>query len=309
MSTAASNPPSFRSGFVALIGRPNVGKSTLLNGLLGQPVLAVSAKPQTTHFRQLGILTREDVQIVFVDTPGIHQPIDRLGEYMDDLATGALGDADLGLVLFDASEPPTDDDRRVAERINFIRQGPPILAALNKVDLLSAQALADRRPTFEGLVPDADLVLPLSAIDPPSRDKLLLEVIARLPSGPKYYPDETITDRYERDLAADLIRAAALECLRDEVPHSIAVRVDEFEERQTGQDYIAATLFVERSSQKGIVIGKSGSMIRQIGTRSRASIEQMSGREIYLDLRVKVMPNWRSDETALREFGYLRGNK
>lgn len=292
-----------------MIGRPNVGKSTLLNGLLGQPVLAVSAKPQTTHFRQLGILTREDVQIVFVDTPGIHQPIDRLGEYMDDLATGALGDADLGLVLFDASEPPTDDDRRVAERINFIRQGPPILAALNKVDLLSAQALADRRPTFEGLVPDADLVLPLSAIDPPSRDKLLLEVIARLPSGPKYYPDETITDRYERDLAADLIRAAALECLRDEVPHSIAVRVDEFEERQTGQDYIAATLFVERSSQKGIVIGKSGSMIRQIGTRSRASIEQMSGREIYLDLRVKVMPNWRSDETALREFGYLRGNK
>jgi GTP-binding protein Era len=309
MSVEPPNPPAFRSGFVAVVGRPNVGKSTLLNGLLGQPVLAVSAKPQTTHFRQLGILTLEGAQIVFVDTPGIHQPFDRLGQYMDDLSTGALGDADLGLVLFDASEPPSDDDRRVAERLRSVHAGPPIVVALNKVDLLSKEALADRRPTFEAMVPSADLVVPLSAIDPDSRENLLLEVIGRLPTGPMYYPDETITDRYERDLAADLIRAAALECLRDEVPHSIAVRVDEFKERDAGQDYIAATLFVERPSQKGIVIGKGGRMICQIGTLARQSIEQMSGRAIYLDLRVKVMPNWRSDEAALREFGYLGDDK
>lgn len=309
MSNEPSHPPDFRSGFVAVIGRPNVGKSTLLNGLLGQPVLAVSAKPQTTHFRQLGILTRDDAQVVFVDTPGIHQPIDRLGEYMDDLATGVLADADLGLVLFDASEPPSDDDHRVAERVDRIQNGPPILVALNKVDLISAETLADRRPAFEALIPGADLVLPLSAVDPNSRQDLLIEVIARLPAGPKYYPEETITDRYERDLAADLIRAAALECLRDEVPHSIAVRIDQFKERETGQDYIAATLFVERPSQKGIVIGKGGRMIRQIGTRARQSIEHMSERNIYLDLRVKVLPNWRSDEGALRQFGYLGGDK
>jgi len=309
MSAEPTDTTTFRSGFVAVIGRPNVGKSTLLNGLLGQPVLAVSAKPQTTHFRQLGILTTDLAQIVFVDTPGIHQPMDRLGEYMDDLATGVLADADLGLVLFDASEPPDDDDRRVADRIERVQDKPPVLVALNKVDLLNPEALADRRPAFEALVPDADLVLPLSAIDPNSRQNLLVEILARLPAGPKFYPDETITDRYERDLAADLIRAAALESLRDEVPHSIAVRIDEFKERQKGQDYIAATLFVERPSQKGIVIGKGGSMIRQIGTRARQSIEKMSGREIYLDLRVKVMANWRSDEDALRQFGYLGGQK
>jgi GTP-binding protein Era len=309
MSSSQPTPDHHRSGYVAVVGRPNVGKSTLLNGLLGQVVAAVSAKPQTTQSRQLGILTVPEAQVVFVDTPGIHRPIDRMGEVMDRVAGGALADADLGLVLFDASEPPNDDDRRVAEQIATLDEPPTLLVALNKVDLISPAELAARRPAFESLVPAADLMVPLSANDPDSRGNLLLEIVARLPDGPRYFPEETITDRYERELAADLVRAAALECLRDEVPHSIAVRIDEFKERSQSQDYIAATVFVERGSQKGIVIGKGGRMIRTIGTRARELIEEMAGRAVYLDLRVKVMPNWRSDDDALHQLGLLGGQR
>lgn len=305
MHDQAGLPEGHRSGFVATVGRPNVGKSTLLNAYLGQSVAAVSPKPQTTQFRQLAILTLPHAQVIFVDTPGIHRPHHRLGELMDGIATGVVRDADLTLVIFDLEQPPTEDDRRVAELLATLEPTPLSVVALNKVDALTEGELAERRPSFEQLVPSADLVLAISALSGDNRDRLLTEIIERLPQGPRFYHESAVTDRYERDLAADFIRAAALELLRDEVPHSVAVRIDEFNERTNEGAYIAATLFVERESQKGIVIGKGGSMIREIGTLARRGIEAMSGRKVYLDLRVKVSAGWRNDEASLRQFGYL----
>lgn len=301
----ASLPEGHRSGFVATIGRPNVGKSTLLNAYLGQSVAAVSPKPQTTQFRQLAILTLPHAQVIFVDTPGIHHPHHRLGEMMDETATGVLRNTDLALVIFDVTQPPTEDDQRVADRLRDLATAPLTLVALNKMDSLAQAELDARRLEFEPLLPAADLVMAISALSGENRDQLLGAIIDRLPEGPRFYDENTITDRYERDLAADFIRAAALELLRDEVPHSVAVRIDEFKERNEKGAYIAATLFVERESQKGIVIGKGGSMIRRLGTHARRGIEAMSGRRVYLDLRVKVLTGWRNDEDSLRRFGYL----
>lgn len=308
MAGQAELPPGHRSGFVATVGRPNVGKSTLLNAYLGQAVAAVSPKPQTTQFRQLAILTLPNAQVIFVDTPGIHNPHHRLGELMDEMSTGVIRDADLVLVIFDLEQPPSEDDRRVAERLASLEAAPPMLIALNKVDSLTADDLATRRQEFESLLPSAELALAISALSGDNRDRLLAEIIDRLPEGPRFYDELAITDRFERDLAADFIRAAALELLRDEVPHSVAVRIDEFKERGEKGAYIAATLFVERESQKGIVIGKGGSMIRDIGSSARRGIEAMSGRSVYVDLRVKVSPGWRNDEDSLRRFGYLAAN-
>lgn len=288
-----------------MIGRPNVGKSTLLNAFLGHFVAAVSPGPQTTQSKQLAILTSDTYQIIFVDTPGIHQPHHRLGELMDQQSVEVIRDADVALVIFDASLPPQEDDQRVAARLASLAPVPPLLLALNKIDRLEGDQIDDRLAAFQALVPQAELTVPISATRGDHQTELLQAIVARLPHGPRYYPAGTITDRYERDITADMIRAACLELLHDEVPHSIAIRIDEFKERGEDGAYISATLFVERESQKGIVIGKGGSKIRQIGTRARQGIEAMSGRQVYLDLRVKVQPNWRSDEDALHRFGYL----
>lgn len=297
-------PPNHRSGFVAVIGRPNVGKSTLMNNLIGQPITPVSSKPQTTRQNQLAILTLGEGQIVFVDTPGIHEPHHKLGEWMDQASTEVIRDSDIGLVLFDASEPPTGDDRRVAERLASLRPLPPLIVALNKTDLLSSPDLADQTQIFADLIPTPDLMLDISASEGTHVETLLNAIIERLPLGPRYYPEDQITDRYERDVAADMIRAACLQLLREEVPHSIAVRMDDYVERGDSGAHISATLFVDRASQKSIVIGKGGSMIRDIGAMAREQIELMSGRRIYLDLRVKVLPGWRNDPQALDRFGY-----
>lgn len=305
MSTEGESAELHRSGFVAVVGRPNVGKSTLINAYLGQSIAAVSPKPQTTQVRQLGILTLPNAQVIFVDTPGIHAPHHRLGELMDQAATDIVLDADLTLVLFDLTGAPESDDRRVAGRLRELQEAPPVLIALNKADDVSKTKLAERGEAFESLLPEAELALPISALRGDNRQALLREIIQRLPEGPRYYPEPTLTDRYERDIAADFIRAAAMDLLHHEVPHSIAVRIDEFDERGDQGAYIAATLFVERESQKGIVIGKGGSMIKDIGTHARRGIEAMSGRNVYLDLRVKVYKNWRSDEAALSRLGYL----
>lgn len=305
MQISQDLPENHRSGFVAVVGRPNVGKSTLLNAFLGQFVAAVSPGPQTTQTKQLAILTTASAQVIFVDTPGIHEPHHRLGELMDHQSIGVIRDADVALVLFDASLPPLEDDRRVAARLAEIAPAPPILVGLNKIDRIDSAELEDRKASYQQLVPQAELMLPLSATRGDNRSELLEAIIEHLPTGPRFYPEDTITDRYEREIAADMIRAAALELLHDEVPHSIAVRIDEYNEREESGAYIAATLFVERNSQKGIVIGKGGSMIREIGTLARKGIEAMSARSVYLDLRVKVQPNWRSDEDALQRFGYF----
>jgi GTP-binding protein Era len=292
-----------RSGFVAVSGRPNVGKSTLLNAILAQDILPVSSKPQTTRLRQLAILTTPSAQAVFVDTPGIHRPRHRLGKYMNSVASNALDDADVILCVFEIHMMPKAGDRLVAQAILQRAADTATIAALNKMDLIRPEQLQSHWDAYMALLPAANAI-GVSATRGDNLDLLTREVIDRLPSGPQYFSESEITDAYERDIAADLIRSAALELLRDEVPHSLAVQIEEYKERGERGAYIAAILYVERDSQKGIVIGKHGSMLRDIGRRGRKSIEQMSGRKVYLDLRVKVWPHWRDDATALGQLGY-----
>ncbi len=299
-----SLPPHFKAGFVAVAGRPNVGKSTLINALLGQKVAAVSPKPQTTRKRQLGILTLPDRgQIIFVDTPGIHKPQHELGRALNREAQEALDDADVVLFLVDGSQLPHTEDRLVAENIRRLASNKPVLLAMNKVDLVSEEDRPAREALYRQLYPEA-VFLAISALTGENLHTLIDLLLDRLPESPPYYDEEQITDLYEREIAADLIREAALHFLHDEVPHAIAVRIDEYKERGEDGAYIAATLFVERDSQKAIVIGKGGSMIKKIGTMARQAIEAMSGRKVYLDLRVKVHKNWRNDPAMLMRFGY-----
>jgi len=296
-------PDGHRSGFIALAGRPNVGKSTLINRLLGQRIAAVSPKPQTTRQRQLGILTLPDAQLIFVDTPGIHEPLHKLGEKMNEEALSSLQEADVVLALFDLTRPPNEEDGQVAAQVREIQGKIPIIIALTKADRVPDDRMSDRRAAFRTLLPEADF-LEISSTRGDNLDELIERIKAKLPEGPRLYPPETITDAYERDIAADMIRAAALKNLRDEVPHSLAIRIDEFEERNEHGAYIESTIFVERESQKGIVIGKGGTMLKTIGTFARKEIEAATDRKIYLKLRVKVLPGWRNDENKLKSFGF-----
>jgi GTPase len=303
MVSMDQTPDEFRSGFVAVMGKPNVGKSTLINALLGTKIAAVSPWPQTTRKRQMGIITRDDAQIIFVDTPGVHQPLHKLGERMNQEAADVLEESDLALVIVDASQPPDEEDRQLADLLLPLSRRLPILVAMNKIDLVKSSDLQARYNSFEGLLPHAE-ILPISATAGDNLDRLVDMIITHLPEGPPFFPEDQITDLYEREIAADLIREAALFHLREEVPHSIAVRIDEFTERNERGAYIAATLFVERESQKAIVIGQGGEMLKKIGTAARHEIESMSGRKVFLRLRVKVRKNWRNNEAALRLFGF-----
>ncbi len=294
----------FKNGFVTLIGRPNTGKSTLLNALLGQKVAAVSPRPQTTQRRQLGILTLENAQIIFMDTPGIHNPHHKLGEYMNDVAKATLEQADVLIWMVDASVSPQEEDVLIAKFLKEINPLPAAILALNKIDLLSSDQIENRQTVYQELLPEAILV-PLSATYGTGQQQLLAEIIDRLPPGPPLYSPDQVTDLYEREIAADLIREAALLHLRDEIPHAIAVRVDEYKERGEKGSYIAATLFVERESHKGIVIGQKGSMIKTIGSTAREQIEAMSGRKVFLELRVKIKKNWRNNPSVLRYLGFV----
>ena len=294
-----------RSGFVAIIGRANVGKSTLVNALLEQKVAAVSPRPQTTRRRQLGILTLENAQLVFVDTPGIHTPRHKLGEFLNQEAEEALDGVDVILWLVDSSVEPTDDDARIASLLNRISARTPRLLVLNKIDLLKPDAESARAEIYSKMLSQAR-VQKVSAAKRLGLGGLLEALINLLPTRPPEFPEEQITDAYERDLAADLIREACLFKLRDEVPHSLAVRIDEFKERDNGMAYIAATIFIERESQKGIVIGEGGKMLKAIGSSARKEIEEMGGRKVFLELRVKVEKDWRDNENALKKFGYVK---
>lgn len=296
--------PAHHAGFVTLVGRPNVGKSTLMNALLGQKVAAVSPRAQTTRRKQLGILTLASAQVVFEDTPGLHIPRHKLGNYMNDVAAATLEDADVILWLVDASSAPTAEDVLISERLKALRRSPTTILALNKIDLLAPEALAEREQAFSALYPPGQ-IFRLSALNRTGCEILLAALIHNLPEGPAFYDEDAITDFYEREIAADLIREAALLHLRDEVPHCTAVRIDQFTERGETGAYITATLFVEKESQKGIVIGRKGDMLKKIGSTARAQIEEMSGRKVYLELRVKVNPDWRDDPESLRMFGYV----
>jgi len=296
---------SFKAGFAAVVGRPNVGKSTLINTLLHQKVAAVSPRPQTTRRRQLGILTSETYQVVFIDTPGIHKPVHKLGEFMNQAAVDTLDDADVILWLVDASVKPEPEDEIVASRLASLRTLPVVVMALNKIDLLKTDQVKARETAYQALYPNARLVQ-ISALTGRSCANLLDLLVSLMPEGLPFYGEEEVTDLYEREIAADLIREAALIHLDDEVPHAMAVRIDEYTERGDTNAYIGATLMVERDSHKGIVIGHGGDMIKKIGSTARKEIEGMSGRKIFLELRVKVNKNWRNNPAALREFGFLQ---
>jgi GTP-binding protein Era len=297
------NDPPYKAGFVAIMGRPNVGKSTLVNTLLQQKIAAVSPRPQTTRKRQMGILTTDQMQAIFLDTPGVHQPLHKLGENMNQEALDALQESDAVIFLVDASQPPQPEDQMLAGQISATTRSKPTLLALNKIDRLPPEDLQANQEAFEALL-SATESLPISATRGDNLDRLVQILIEWLPEGTPFFPEDQVTDLYERDIIADLIREAALNLLRDEVPHGIAVRIDQFLEREGSGAYIEATMFVERESHKGIVIGQNGSMLKKIGMAARLGFEATTARKIFLRLRVKVRKNWRDDEKVLRAFGY-----
>ena len=297
-------PEDHKSGFVAVVGRPNVGKSTVMNALLKQKVAIVTPRPQTTRVRQLGILTKPDYQMIFVDTPGIMQPRHKLDEFMLEAALEALVDADIVLWLVDASEPPGAGDREIASRLREIAGESTIILGMNKNDLLDPDEVLPRTEAYRALLPETNDWILFSATEDQGIDTLLEMLVDRIPEGPRYYPSEQITDAYTRDLAAELVREQILLQIRDEIPHGVAVQVQEFKERENGVVYISATVFVEREAHKKIVIGAKGSQLREIGAQARKEIERMLGTRVYLDLWVKVARRWRRNERALKRFGY-----
>ena len=299
-------PPGHKAGFVAVVGRPNVGKSTLMNAYLGQKIAIVSPKPQTTRTRIRGILTRPDAQVIFVDTPGIHFPKDKLGEFMVEEATGALPDADVILWLVDLTRPPGPEEEHVARIIKRDRAGRPLIVAFNKRDAVTGeQAQLYRTAVFRLLAPEEPTAwLEISALTGENLDALLDLIIQHLPEGPRYFPEDMVTDQQERDLVAEIIREKTLHFLQEEVPYSVAVVVDEFKERREDLVYISAIIVVERKTQKMIILGKQGQMIKKIGQAAREEIEILLGKRVYLDLWVKVKHKWRKKEEELRRLGY-----
>ena len=294
----------FRSGYIAILGRPNVGKSTLVNALLGQKVAAVSPKPQTTRKRQLGILTADGYQLVFVDTPGIHSPRHKLGQFLNQEAQEALEGVDVILWLVDVSVKPTDEDKQIGSLLSSTPRRIPLVLAANKIDLVPPEVLEARLNAYKDGMKKEAHVVSISAAQEENLDQLTELLVSLVPFRSPEFDEEQVTDSYERDIAADLIREACLLNLRDEVPHGVGVRVDEFVERENGMLYIAATIFVERNSQKGILIGEGGRMMKTIGSQARREIEEMGGRPVYLELRVKVLKDWRNDENAMLRLGY-----
>jgi GTP-binding protein Era len=279
-----------------------VGKSTLINAWLGQKIAIVSPKPQTTRHRLRGILTRPDAQIIFVDTPGIHQPHHKLGEFMVETATKSIPDADVVLFMVDVSERPTAEDEQIAQLVEERGQAPVVLV-LNKADLLPPEKVQPHGDAYFELV-QYDEWMMISATRGDNRDKLLDMVVARLPQGPRYYPPDQLTDQNMRFLVAELIREQALRFVHQEVPHAVAVAVEEWKQRREDLTYIGATVYVEKDSQKGIIIGEGGRMLKRIGQAARKEIERLVGNRVYLELWVKVRKKWRRDEDELRRLGY-----
>ncbi|MBQ5413020.1 MAG: GTPase Era, partial [Schwartzia sp.] len=284
-----------KSGFIAVIGRPNVGKSTLINSLIGQKIAIMSDKPQTTRNRILCILTQPDAQVVFLDTPGVHKPMKKLGEYMESAVEGTLQEVDAVLFVVDAAEKPGPGERYIVERLSKTKQ--PVILVVNKIDTLEREAVLPAIDVYSKLYDFAGVV-PISAREKINLDDLLGETKKYLPDGPQYYPDDMVTDQPERLIAAELVREKVLGLTRDEVPHAVAVDVDEMKTRPKGDVYIRATIYVERDSQKGIIIGSRGAMLKEIGRLARHDIEALLGSKVYLDLWVKVSKDWRNREAV-----------
>lgn len=293
----------FKSGFAAIIGRPNVGKSTMMNRVLGQKIAIMSDKPQTTRNKIHGVYTTDDMQIVFLDTPGIHKPKSKLGQYMNDQAASALEEVDVVLFLADARDMPGAGDRFIIGRLQAIRT--PVFLVLNKIDLVEPEALLPLIDAYRNLHGFAEVV-PISALHG-NNVGTLLETIGRyLPEGPLYYPPDQVTDHPEQFICAELIREKILQLTREEVPHSIAVTIEDMRAQDNGVVRLSAVIYVERDSQKGIVIGKGGALLKQVGQLARQDIERLLGSQIFLELWVKVKKDWRNQERILRDLGFRR---
>lgn len=296
-------PEDHRSGFVAVLGKPNVGKSTLINAYVGQKVAIVSPKPQTTRRTLRGILTLPQAQIVFVDTPGVHKPRHKLGEFMVESAARAIPDADVVLFMVDISVSPSRDDEELATLIQE-RGAAPCILVMNKVDLLPREKEEARVRVYESVCGCGRSVV-ISATEGRNREQLLEWILELLPPGPRFYPPDEITDQPLRFMAAELVREQVLNYLYQEVPHWVAVVVEEFEERREDLTYIEATVYVAKESQKGIVIGERGEMLKRIGAAARGEIERLLGKKVYLHLWVKVRDRWPLREAALRDLGFV----
>lgn len=293
----------FKSGFVTLVGRPNVGKSTLLNAILGQKVAIISDKPQTTRNRIHGIYTDGRGQIIFLDTPGIHKPKSRLGEYMVKVAERTLNEVDIVCWIVDVEAELGAGDRFVAGLLKQIET--PIFLLVNKIDRVHPERLLPFIDQFRQLLSFAE-VIPISALQGNNVRTVIDHIYQRLSEGPKYYPEDQLTDHPEQFIVAELIREKILYKTREEIPHSIAVIIEEMERRhdKKGTVYIRGTIFTERQSQKGILIGKRGHMLKEVGQEARQDVEHLLGSPVYLDLWVKVKADWRNEEHTLRRFGY-----
>lgn len=286
----------FHSGYVAIVGRPNVGKSTLLNNILGEKVSIVTSKPQTTRRRITGIKTLEDCQIIFIDTPGIHRPLHNLGEFMVHEAIEALKDVDLVLLMVEPKEPGRGE-RFIIDLIK--KSEKRCILIINKIDLVRKAELLPLIVSF-GREYSFDAIIPISALNKEDVEIIIREIAKRLPEGPKYYPDDVITDQYERFIASEIIREKIMDRTEEEVPHAVAVEITRWQE-DDGRIFISANILVEREGQKGIIIGKGGMRLKEIGRVARLEIEKLTGKKVFMELWVKVKEKWRRDERLLKE--------
>ena len=291
----------YRSGFVGIIGRPNVGKSTLMNRILGQKIAIMSEKPQTTRNKIQGIYTDDAMQVIFLDTPGVHKPQHKLGEYMNQAAVGMVADVDVVFYLVDATAKIGGGEQYIAKQLQSSKA--PVFLIINKIDLLPKEQLFSVISAYQNLLGFAEIV-PVSAKDGDNVEHLLEVLKKYLPLGPQYYDPEQITDQPERAIMAEIIREKVFLQTRDEIPHAVAVQITEYLPRENGHLYVGAAIYVERDSQKGILIGKGGSMLKKIGSMARPELERLFGNQVFLELRVKVKKDWRNDDWLLKNFGY-----
>lgn len=295
-----NNKKKFKSGFAAIIGMPNVGKSTLLNAIVGQKIAIISDKPQTTRNKILAIYSTDEEQIIFTDTPGIHKPHNKLGEYMVNVANESMSDTDVLIFVVDASRKIQDIERKIAE--NIAKIGMPCILVLNKVDLMKKEDLLPIIADYSSIY-DFDSIVPISAKNNDGVDILIHDIEDYLEDGPKFYDSDMITDQPEKQIAAEIIREKMLWLLDKEVPHGIAIEITKMKEKEKITE-IYATIYCEKASHKGIVIGKNGDMLKKIGTMARGDIEKMLDKKVYLELWVKVKSDWRNSDFLIKNFGY-----
>ena len=291
----------FKSGFVAIVGRPNVGKSTFMNYVLGQKIAIMSDKAQTTRNKIQGVYTNKDCQIVFLDTPGIHKPKHELGNFMVESAYSALKEVDAVLFMVDAAEKRGPGDDFIIEKLKKIKT--PVFLVLNKIDLISPDELLDRVESYQETIPFAGII-PISVLQGNNVQELMTTLTNHLPEGPQYYPSDQITDHPEYFVVSELIREKILHLTKEEIPHSVAVTVDKMQKDEFDKVHVYANIIVERPTQKGIIIGKGGKLLKEIGVRARKDIEQLLGNKVYLELWVKVEKDWRKKKSHLQDFGY-----